>query len=168
MPARSAWAEMLEIYNSYVADSDCTFDLKVKTMTEFQVKLSFSSAWPRVIVGQDDDTKEICGWASNLPWSQKEGFSDIGEVSIYVKKGLNGRGWGGTLLDGLITEAEKAGMFSLIAFVTEGNIASEQLLQGRGFGPIGSFQKLGRKFERRYNLNMYQRNLAGRTPPSGV
>jgi len=78
------------IYNHYVAESTCTFQIELDTESNrlawFQGR---SPAYP-VIVAEWEGV--VIGWASLSPWSSRCAYARTVEASVYVRHGMHRRG----------------------------------------------------------------------------
>jgi phosphinothricin acetyltransferase len=85
----------------------------------------------------------ILGWAALSPYSARCVYGGVAEVSIYVATSARGKGVGGALLQALIAESEKAGVWTLQAGIFPENTASVQLHKRCGFRVVGTRERLG-------------------------
>ncbi len=94
-----------------------------------------------ILVAELDGT--VVGWASLSQFREYTGYNCTAEVSVYVAQGYGHRGIGTKLLN----ELEKYGQkfHTLIAVVTDSNVASLSLHSRCGFVPMCTFKELGKK-----------------------
>jgi L-amino acid N-acyltransferase YncA len=83
------------------------------------------------------------GWAALGPYSRREVYRGVAEVSIYVAEAARGRGIGGSLLGALVAEAEANGIWTLQAGIFPENTASLRLHQRFGFRVVGVRERIG-------------------------
>ncbi len=88
--------------------------------------------------------EEITGWAALSPVSERCVYAGVAEVSIYVACEHQGQGIGSALLAALISESEKAGIWTLQAGIFPENTASLALHKRHGFREVGAREKLGK------------------------
>lgn len=86
---------------------------------------------------------EIVGWAALSSTSKREVYKGINEESIYIASLHSGKGIGKILLNALIEESEKCGVWALTASIFPENTASIKLHIGCGFREIGYMEKAG-------------------------
>ncbi len=86
----------------------------------------------------------IVGWAALLPVSKREVYKGVAEVSIYIHVDFRGKGIGKELMDALIAESEKQGIWMLQSALFPENIASVKLHQSCGFREIGFKEKVAK------------------------
>lgn len=88
--------------------------------------------------------KQIYGWVALSPVSARAVYSGVAEVSIYVAEEARGQRVGQTLLQSLISEAERTGLWTLQAGVFPENYRSLALLERNGFRRLGVREKIGK------------------------
>jgi phosphinothricin acetyltransferase len=92
------------------------------------------------LVMRDDET--IHGWAALSPVSKRDVYRGVAEVTVYVSESMQGQGIGRALLDGLIGESEKNGIWTLQASIFPENVASVQLHLRCGFREVGRRERI--------------------------
>ncbi len=80
---------------------------------------------------------KITGWAALSPVSARHCYHGVAEVSIYVDDDFQGRGIGSALLQTLVGESEKSGIWTLQSSVFPENIATANLHKKHGFRKLG-------------------------------
>ena len=142
------------IYNDAVENTTGTFHTEPRTTD--QQREWFESHGPRhpVIVAEADG--EVAGWASLGPWSERRGYEDTAEVSVYVAEARRGEGVGTALMGEIIRRGREAGLHSVIAQVVSGNEASLRLHERAGFETVGVLREVGRKFGRLLDVRVMQ------------
>ena len=76
--------------------------------------------------------------------SDRCSYAGVAEVSVYVAPQAQGRGAGRALLEALIEQAERAGIWTIQAGVFPENEASVALHLGCGFRVVGVRERLGK------------------------
>ena len=94
------------------------------------------------LVARDGD--RIVGWAALSPVSRRAVYAGVAEVSVYVASADHGKGIGYALLDRLVEESEREGIWTLQAGIFPENIASIELHKRCGFREVGRREKIGR------------------------
>ncbi len=147
--------EITEIYNEAILKTVATFDTQPKTIEE--QKRWFNEHGPKnpIIVAESDEG--VVGWAALTKYSTKCAYSDTAEMSLYVKKGEQGKGIGKKLIEGIVKEGEKAGLHALIARITEGNKTSIHLHESVGFEHVGVLKEVGFKFGKVLDVYLMQK-----------
>ncbi|MBN1995191.1 MAG: N-acetyltransferase [Anaerolineae bacterium] len=85
----------------------------------------------------------VVGWAALSPVSRRFVYRGVAEVSIYLAAAARGQGIGKALLQALIAESERAGIWTLQAGIFPENIASLTLHQACGFREVGVRERIG-------------------------
>jgi phosphinothricin acetyltransferase len=88
------------------------------------------------------DGETIHGWAALSPVSKRDVYRGVAEVTVYVSESMQGQGIGRALLDGLIGESEKNGIWTLQASIFPENVASVQLHLRCGFREVGRRERI--------------------------
>jgi phosphinothricin acetyltransferase len=86
---------------------------------------------------------EIAGWAALTPTSKREVYKGVNEESIYISQKYTGKGIGKYLMNALIEESEKHGVWTLTASIFPENTVSIKLHLSCGFREIGRMEKAG-------------------------
>lgn len=86
----------------------------------------------------------ILGWAMLSPTSNRCVYAGVAEVSIYVAQLSQGQGVGYALLNQLIQDSEKNGLWTLEASIFPENLSSLKLHKRCGFREVGIREKLGK------------------------
>ena len=93
-------------------------------------------------VAEKDD--KVAGWAALSPVSARAAYRGVAEASLYITEGCRKMGCGEELLQKLIKESEKAGIWSLLAVIIADNAASIALCEKCGFRLIGRRERIAR------------------------
>lgn len=144
-----------EIYNNVILNSVATFDTEPKTIKERKRWFVHHDVKHPILVADLDGF--VVGWASLSNWSDRKAYAGTAEASLYVEEKHQGRGIGKKLLQALIQEGQKAGLHTVIARITEGNVVSISLFEHEGFQNIGVMKEVGRKFDRLLDVCMLQK-----------
>jgi phosphinothricin acetyltransferase len=94
------------------------------------------------------DGELVIGWAALTPVSGRCVYAGVAEVSVYIDPVRQGEGVGKTLLQELIADSEKNGIWTLQAGIFPENTASIRLHERAGFRTIGTREKIGKMGDR--------------------
>ncbi len=94
------------------------------------------------LVAKSGDT--ILGWCALSPTSSRCVYRGVAEVSIYISEKYKGQGIGTLLLNKLIAESEKRGIWTLQSSVIKENIKSRKLHEKCGFREVGIREKVAK------------------------
>jgi len=144
-----------KIYNEAILKTVATFDIQPKTVEEQEKWFKGHGTENPIIVVEQD--KAIVGWAALSSYSTKCAYSKTAEISLYVKKECQGKGYGTKLMDAVIREGEKAGLHAVIARITEGNKQSVRLHESVGFKHVGTMKEVGLKFGKHLDVYLMQK-----------
>jgi phosphinothricin acetyltransferase len=89
------------------------------------------------------ESDEVLGWIALAPASSRCCYRGVAEVSAYVRRESRGRGVGAALLERLVGDAERAGIWTLETGVFPENEASLALLKRFGFREVGVRERIG-------------------------
>lgn len=118
---------VLTIYAEGLATRNATFETTVPTADELRKRWLPDLAWVAELDG------EVVGWTAVVPVSARECYAGVGETSVYVSEQARGRGVGKALLFTQVTEADKAGMWTLQTSIFPENRASLALHHSAGY-----------------------------------
>jgi phosphinothricin acetyltransferase len=125
------------IFEEGIASGNSTFQKTAPAWDEWNdSKLPYC----RLAAISDD---EIAGWTALTPTSKREVYKGINEESIYIAEKFAGKGIGKLLLNALIDESEKHGVWTLYAAIFPENKISIRLHLSCGFREIGYMEKAG-------------------------
>jgi len=146
-----------DIYNYYIEKTVITFEEEKLSANEMEIRITkISGAYP-YLVREDDG--EITGYAYANTWKERSAYRNSAEVSIYLKDGNQGKGWGQELLDRLLEEVRKTRLHVLIAGITLPNEKSVKLFEKNGFQKTGCFNEVGFKDSRWLDVGYWERIL---------
>jgi L-amino acid N-acyltransferase YncA len=133
------WPAVGNIYSEGIATGNATFETEIPE-------------WAKWDQGHLQDCRlvaqageRILGWAALSPVSSRRVYSGVAEVSVYVAAETRGRGVGKMLLQSLVTQSERCGMWTLQAGIFPENAASIALHRSCGFREVGLRRKLGQR-----------------------
>ncbi len=118
---------VLAIYDEGLATRNATFETTLPTAQQLRSKWLPGLAWVAELDGR------IVGWSAVMPVSDRECYAGVGETSVYVTEAARGRGVGKALLFTQVTEADKAGLWTLQTSIFPENRASLALHRSAGF-----------------------------------
>jgi len=135
-----------EIYNYYIANSTCTYQVTPETAAERQAWFDHHDDKHPVMVAESDG--EIVGWSSLSPFHPRPAYRGTVENSVYVRHGRERQGIGAAMLDDLIERARTLGYHTIIASIDAEQTASVALHARFGFEEVAHLREVGFKFGR--------------------
>ena len=144
-PVKFADTEQIkEIYNFYVLNTHHTFETEPVTSEEMQKRIGeIISNYPYLVV---EENGEILAYAYAAQYKSRCAYKSSIEVSIYVKNGIRGKGFGTKLYEKLFEQLEKTDVHAIIAGIALPNDASVRLHEKFGFEKVAHFREVGFKF----------------------
>ncbi|MEV0258752.1 N-acetyltransferase family protein [Streptomyces sp. NPDC050732] len=165
-PAVEADLEALtDLYNHYVRETAVTFDTVAFLPEERRPwLLSHPEDGPhRLLVAQERDSGRVLGYVTSSPFRSKPAYSTSVEVSVYCAPGTAGRGIGTLLYKALLEALEGEDVHRAYAGIAQPNEASVRLHERFGFRHVGTYEEVGRKFGRYWDVAWYELPLGPRT-----
>ena len=156
-------AAIAEIYNQGIDDRVATYEIKRRSAEDQRTWLkSIAGRYPAVVARIDS---EIIGWAGAGPYRDRECYRGIGEFSMYVHRDWRRRGVGDLLVAGLISEAERLGLWKLLSRIFPFNEASRALCRKHGFREVGVYEKHARLDGRWLDVVIVERLITANLTP---
>lgn len=132
----SDWDQVSSIYLEGIRSGDSTFETSVPTWEQWDAG---HLAIARLVMRNGD---AVLGWAALSPTSRRHVYRGVAESTVYVTASQRGKGIGRALLEALIEESEKNGIWTLQASIFPENIASVELHLRCGFREIGRRERI--------------------------
>ncbi len=146
-----------DIYNYYIFNSTCTFDLEQKTEQEFGQWFSERSSTHPVLVAELDGN--VAGWGALSPWKSRRAYVHSVEASVYVHHESHRKGIGREILVDLINRAREIGHHTILGGACTEHPASLALQETLGFERVGCLKEVGYKFGRWLDVEYTQLKL---------
>ena len=151
---------ILEVYNHYVESSPATFELVPVTPIDRRPWFrEHTSQGPHRLEVAVEDGERVVGWATTSPFRPRAAYATTVEASVYCRTGFERRGIGSRLYASLFDSVRDEDVERIIAGVTLPNPASVRLHHRFGFRRVGTFHRVGRKFDRYWDVAWFERPL---------
>jgi phosphinothricin acetyltransferase len=148
-----------EIYNHYVRETAVTFDVTPFSAERRRAWFEqFSEGGSRRLLAASEDGVPR-GFAWSHEFRAKEAYASSVEVTIYLAPGAGGRGLGTRLYTSLFDALGAAGVHRAYAGITLPNPASLALHRRFGFREVGTYDEVGRKFDRFWSVRWFELRL---------
>lgn len=135
------------IYNYYVRETIVTFEEEPVSSALMAARidevLSFSLPW---LVAEE--AGRIVGYAYATKWKGRVGYRFCVETTVYLDKGMAGRGVGTRLYQALFAALRNKSIHAAIGGVALPNDASVKLHEKLGMRKVAHFKEVGFKFGR--------------------
>lgn len=132
----SDWAQVRSIYLEGIRSGHSTFETDAPSWERWD---EGHHQFARLVM-RDEET--ILGWAALSPVSKRHVYRGVAELTVYVSENARGQGIGRALLEALIDDSEKNGIWTLQASIFPENIASIQLHLRYGFREVGRRERI--------------------------
>ncbi len=145
------------IYNDAIRTSISTFDTEERTIKAQREWFESHGPMRPLLVAESDG--RVIGWTALSDWSDRDGYVETVELSLYVLEKYRGRGVGTELMRAILDAAasDAVNIHTIIAMITEGNARSVRLHEKFGFRSIGRMREVGEKFGRRLDVVLMQK-----------
>ena len=147
------------IYNHYILNGAITFDVEPITVAARREWMShYAATGPhRLLVAEQDG--RVAGHVSSSKFRDKAAYRTSVETSVYLHPDCVGRGIGTRLYRALFDALAGEDLHRAYAGVTLPNPASVALHERLGFVPLGYYREVGRKFDRYWTVQWFERAL---------
>lgn len=130
------WDAARVIYLEGIATRNATFETEAPSWGKWD-----ASHFPFARLVARRGTK-VLGWAALSPVSTRQCYEGVAEATIYVGAAHQRQGVGRALLQALIAESERHGIWTLQASVFPENLASLALVRQCGFREVGRRERI--------------------------
>ena len=132
------WKQVRSIYLEGIATGNTTFETDAPSWEKWDAG---HLQCARLVARNRDD---VLGWAALSPVSKRYAYRGVAELSVSITEKSRGRGIGRALLEALIEESERNGIWTLQAAVFPENTASVKLHLRCGFREVGRRERIGK------------------------
>jgi phosphinothricin acetyltransferase len=132
-------AAIAAIWNQGIEERVATFDTSLREAADIE---PLTSGGLPFLVAEEDGA--VVGWAKLSEYSDRCVYGGVAEISVYVDRHSRGRSVGRSLVEAVCAEAERAGLWKVVALLFPENAVSMALFDRAGFGRVGTFTRHGR------------------------
>ncbi|MET0134678.1 MAG: GNAT family N-acetyltransferase [Kibdelosporangium sp.] len=132
------WPDVRRIYAEGIATGDATFETSVPSRATLDAKWLPEQRW----IAESGGT--LAGWTSCSPVSSRDCYAGVAETSVYVDERFRGRGIGRALMYKQVTEADKAGLWTLQTSIFPENKAGLALHHAAGYRTLGVRERIAK------------------------
>lgn len=130
------------IYNEGIEDRIATLETTPKTI-EYMSNWFLNRKKSHKVLIIKNENNIVHGWASLNSFDSRCSYSGVVDLSIYIERGMRGRGLGRLLLEEVIKEGKKQGFNKIILNTLEKNRQAKRLYESLGFRNVGVYEKHG-------------------------
>ena len=157
---RSHLKQIAAIYDAVVVSSPATFDLEPPPIGFWERAVeTVDHDLGHLLIVAVDEAGEVLAYAKSGRFRERAAYDATCETSIYVAEPARGRGVGHALYGRLIELLEASPARLAVGVMTAPNPASAALHESLGFIVVGTFEGVGVKFGRAWDVTWYQRSL---------
>lgn len=157
-------ARLAEIYSYYVLKTAVSFEYEAPTAPEFEKRIrKISEHFPYLVCEKDGI---VAGYVYASPYSTRAAYAWTATTSIYVDPDRRREGIGRRLYEALEARLKAQGIVHLLAGVAFSEVEDEYLTQDsirfhtkEGYEKVAHMKKIGKKFDRWYDLIWMQKDL---------
>lgn len=131
------WPAVRAIYQEGIATGNATFETEAPDWEKWDAGHLRHSRFLARHAG------EAAGWAALSAVSARRVYAGVAEVSVYVAERARGFGVGTRLLEALLAESERNGIWTLQAGIFPENEPSLALHRRAGFRVVGTRERIG-------------------------
>jgi phosphinothricin acetyltransferase len=163
LTVRGAKASDLEaltsLYNHYIESSPATSDTEAKSLDDRRAWMDHYAPHGRhrlLVALRGDD---LLGYTTSSVFRPKDAYATSVETTVYISAEAMGQGVGSALYTELLTQLRDEPVHRIVAGITLPNPASQALHRKFGFEPLGLFHEVGRKFDRYWSVQWFQKHM---------
>jgi L-amino acid N-acyltransferase YncA len=130
------WPDVVRIYADGLASGVATFETDVPSWDAWDAA---HLPAPRLVADRDGD---VVGWVAVSPVSRRPAYRGVVEHSVYVARRTRRSGVGRALLDALVAEAPRHGIWTIQTSIIDANEASLRLHGAAGFRVVGRRERI--------------------------
>jgi phosphinothricin acetyltransferase len=143
-----------DIYNHYIQHTVITFEESPVSLDDMANRVSsYMQHFPWLVCEVEGD---IVGYAYATTWQARSAYRNSIEVTVYVKHGKTGKGYGQALYRELL-QSLSGNYHAIIAGIALPNEGSVRLHETFGFEKVAHFKEVGRKFGKWIDVGYWQK-----------
>lgn len=149
--------EIVEIYNYYILNTTVTFEEEAVTAADMGGRISeITAKYPWLVYEVDG---KIVGYAYASSWKSRCAYKFSVETTVYLQKGLFGKGMGSQLYTELLSRLKELKLHGIIGGVALPNDGCIALHQKFGFEKVAQFKEVGFKFDKWIDVTYWEKIL---------
>ncbi|MDR2404664.1 MAG: GNAT family N-acetyltransferase [Spirochaetaceae bacterium] len=143
-----------EIYNYYIENTAITFEEDPLSPDAMARRIGETCAKYPWFVREEGGV--VTGYAYANKWKDRFAYRFAVELSLYLRKGCEGRGFGSELLGRLLDELRKTSVHAVVAVITIPNERSVALHEKFGFKEVARLNEIGYKLNRWLDVGYWE------------
>lgn len=150
-------SDLLEIYNYYVLNTTATFHASPLDEQAMKGLVLFKDTKYKTFVIIENGY--INGYVLLTQHKNREAYDKTGEVTVYLKPGVIGKGLGTMAVKHIEEFAKNVGFHTLIATICGENDKSIKVFERNGYEKCAHYKEVGMKFGQWLDVVAYQKLL---------
>jgi phosphinothricin acetyltransferase len=143
-----------DIYNYYIEHTVITFEEAPLFHQDMASRIaSYRPRFPWLVC---EVNSEVVGYAYGTKWQQRSAYKNSVEVTVYLRYGKSGNGYGQRLYKELL-QSLSGHCHTLVAGIALPNEASIKLHEKFGFEKVAHFKEVGQKLGRWIDVGYWQK-----------
>ncbi|HEV7379974.1 MAG TPA: GNAT family N-acetyltransferase [Dyadobacter sp.] len=147
---------IVDIINYYITNSTFYFSDKPLGKSSIEDMLAGKGNLPGYVVLYDE---ELVGFGYAYPFRPESTFAATVKLTYWLKEGFTGKGIGKQLYGRLEQKLRKQNIASILVNISSDNTASVHFHHSLGYNECGSFEKIGFKNGKYFDLVWMQKFL---------
>lgn len=146
-----------DIYNHYILHTIITFEETPVAIAEMAARVEmYTMHYPWLVC---EVNGEVVGYAYGSKWKERSAYKHTVEVTVYLKDGTSGQGYGKALYSELLEKLKDQGCHVVLGCIAIPNEASAGLHEYFGFEKVAHFAQVGRKFNQWIDVGFWQKTF---------
>ena len=146
-----------DIYNYYINHTIVTFEETPVAVDEMASRVEiYTMQYPWLVC---EVGGAVVGYAYASKWKERSAYKHTAEVTVYLKNGLSGNGYGKALYSVLLDKLKAQGCHVALGCLAIPNEASAGLHEYFGFKKVAHFTEVGRKFNQWVDVGYWQKSF---------
>ncbi len=150
-------ADIVSIINYFIRETFAAYHTR-QVGREFYEMLRRNSIGLPFYVAEDSD-QNVIGFALLQRFHPADTFSKTASITYFIMPDHTGHGLGKKMLDKIIADAREKDIETILAHISSLNEGSINFHKRHGFRECGRFEKIGRKFNRRFDMVWMQKDI---------
>lgn len=144
-----------DIYNHYVMNTAVTFELESVDTSEMRQRIQniTENGFPYFVAEVEN---KIVGYYYLNTWKKRKAYNTTAEVTIYLDKDQQGKGYGSALFDHLFSHLDRDRFHVLVGVICTPNEGSVRLHEKFGFHQVSQIKEVGQKFNQWWDIGDWQ------------
>ncbi len=145
------------IYARYVTQTTISFEIEPPTTADIAARIHKIGERHSWLIYED--AGQLLGYAYASSFRERAAYRSTVESTIYLDPSAIGRGIGRKLYQALLDDAAAKGYREALGVIALPNEASVRLHEKLGFSKVAQLEKIGFKFERWIDVDIWQKHL---------